>query len=535
MTDRTTLTRVAKAVVADMNSARLKNATLRSMRALDEEPEHVFDLVDLLAKEGKKKRPNDGMINAYSFLLMHGLEMLRYAVDRKDAATIALVARLRQHLIEAGGTGRMTPPILLLVLHQFTAAKLDIGDDLRALVQTLMEHDGDARAACQRGDGADHFARMAEQCGGDPFAIHACLDEIADAMPADGRAAAAMAALAHEEQAVREAAVGFLLDGSGEARGKLVERLELAAPHGFVSPTMLRRMIAVRNWLPAGDRVGLDKAIAAARKQSIDCAPWPRPVVQQVLCSGIDGSGAFTVLVIAEQAGKPLVAGVLVKRGFGVRDAWVRREASIADLHQLVEHVAGEIGLSETSLDYARIVCRQALAMGVAAGQPPPFALLDYAEAAGLVDLAPDALPADKLVADLLTDADAARLSAAAVKETLRQSADWLEEHPTLETWFEESVAKGIGGKRASHATQVAYLLAGPLHANRRRWAELAAWTALSLKHRRTPGDWQGFAILARELLGKRPLDEIGLMQSIAETTIAVMAIEGQASSRRAA
>lgn len=74
-----------------------------------------------------------------------------------------------------------------------------------------------------------------------------------------------------------------------------------------------------------------------------------------------------------------------------------------------------------------------------------------------------------------------------------------------------------------------------PLQANRRRWAELAAWTALSLKHRRHPGDWQSFAILARELLETRPLEEIGLMTAIAGTTLAVMDVKGLPGTRHAA
>jgi hypothetical protein len=292
-------------------------------------------------------------------------------------------------------------------------------------------------------------------------------------------------------------------------------------------------MIAIRNWLPVSDRNCLDKAIKGARKKAVECAPWPRPAVRQVLSSGVDGSGAFTVLVIAEEASMPLVAGLLVKQAFGVRDAWVRRNATIAELRELVERVGSEIGLAETSVDYARTVCSQALAINLEAGHPPPFALLDCVEAIGLADLNPEPLPVDKLVADLIAEVDAGCLSAAAVTQVLRQSADWLEDHPTLETWFEDDVAKGT--KRAPRAKQMAFLLAGPLQARRRRWAELAAWTALSLRNRRPPGDWQGFAILARELLGTRPLAEIGLMQAIADTTLAVMDMKRLHGTRHAA
>ena len=65
-------------------------------------------------------------------------------------------------------------------------------------------------------------------------------------------------------------------------------------------------------------------------------------------------------------------------------------------------------------------------------------------------------------------------------------------------------------------------LLNGPLQSHRRRWAELLAWTALGLKSRSDGAAWQDLAVVAREILGDRPLGEIPLMQSIAATTVAV-------------
>ena len=86
MTDRTALTRLAKSVAADMTSGRMSDGLVRSVHALEAEPKHVFDLVDLLAKEGKKKKPNDELIAGYAFLVAHGLEQLRYGVERADAS-----------------------------------------------------------------------------------------------------------------------------------------------------------------------------------------------------------------------------------------------------------------------------------------------------------------------------------------------------------------------------------------------------------------------------------------------------------------
>jgi hypothetical protein len=536
MFDHAALTRIAKAIAADMKAGQFNPVRLRMIDALNQQPEHILDLFDLMAKEGARKRPNENLMGGYAFLLAHGLEQLRYAVERNDAAAIALVGRLQQHLKSDGKSGRIAAPILLLILKQFASAKLDVGDGLRELMQQLMENDAEAQAASERGEEEGYFIRLAEDLGHDPFAIHACLDESAESMPEETRAGMVMAIFGDATPSMREAALGFLLNGSPLARTKLVELIMLATPHGLVTPTMLRRMIAVRNWLPAEEQQHVNRVIKAARKAGITCAPAPRPHVQSVLVSGIDGSGALTVLTIATEGGKPVVAGLLVKQGFGVRDAWVRRGVSPAELRDLLAHVGGEIGLAPSTVDFAALVVRRFLASNLESKALPPFGLLDFAEVAGISDLNPDVVPVEALVAQLCADIDPARLSQAEINKTLRESGDWPDEIASLDSWFEDDVAKAIGTKRVERGKQMAVLLAGPLQARRRRWAELTAWMALSLKHQQehplAGADWQSFAIVARELLGSRPLDEIGLMKVVADTTLSVLSITG---SRRAA
>jgi hypothetical protein len=294
-------------------------------------------------------------------------------------------------------------------------------------------------------------------------------------------------------------------------------------------------MIAMRNWLPATDREGLDTAIKAARKMGVACAPAPWSQPREVVASGVDGSGAHSIVVVTEEGRKAVVAGLLVKQGFGVRDAWVRRSLTGRELREILARVGSEIDLAPSSLDYVAVVARRALAINLDTGNLPPFGLLDFAEAVGLADLNPEALTVDTLVANLVAEIDPADLSEAAIAKTLRESDGWPDAHPTLTTWFEDNVAKVIGTKRAPRAKQMAALLADPLQARRRRWAELAAWTALSLKHQGGDTGWQGFAVLARELLGKRPLDEIGLMTVITSTTLEVLSMQGLLGARRAA
>ena len=319
MTDRSALTRIAKSVAAESADRQLCEATQHVLRGLDEDPAHIFDLVDLLAKESNKKRPSDRMIGGYAFLLGHGLEVIRYGVERQDPAMIALVDGLRQHLLDAGNYGKIGAPMLLLILQQFAGAKVEIGDALQALMQDLMLQDVQANTVAKNGEAAEHFAHLAKALGKDAFAIHANLDENTETMPEAARVGMVMALFGDKEPALREAAIGYMLNASNLLRQKLIELLNLAAPQNLISPEMLRRMIAIRNWLPAADRSGLDTAIKAVRKSGVTCATWPRPIVREVFASGVDGSGAFTVLVIAEEAGRSHFAGLLIKQGFGPR------------------------------------------------------------------------------------------------------------------------------------------------------------------------------------------------------------------------
>lgn len=534
MINRATLTRLAKVIAGEMDSGRLSPATQLTIRSFEETPELLLELIELIAKEGTKKRPNNRLIGAFAFLLAHGLEFVRYAVERGDKASIALVARLRDHLLESGSSGHLGPPLLLVILEQFADAKLDMGDELRELMQRLIEEYADARPGSERAEG-DALGQLARELGCDPFVIHPCLDESAEAMPEELRARFVMVAFGEKEPAVREAVLGFLLNSSSLVCARVAELIELAAPHGLVSPTMLRRMITMRNWLPAVDQPSVDKAIKACRKEGIACESWPRPAASEVLASGIDGSGAQTILVVTGDAGRPALAGLLVKHGIGVRDAWVRRGMTAEDLEEVVGDLAGEIDIAPSDIAYAGTVIRHFLAANIQSGIMPPFGLLDFVELAGLCDVNPAAKPVDTLVLSLCDAIDPAELSEAAVTRTLRDSVHWRDEHPTLTTWFEDNVEGIIGTKRAPKARQMAALLAGPLQSRRRRWAEIVAWTAVSLQHRPGGRGWEGFAIVARELLGRRPLDEIGIMKAVADATLTAKRMQGWLGSRSAA
>jgi hypothetical protein len=130
-----------------------------------------------------------------------------------------------------------------------------------------------------------------------------------------------MALMFSGEAAAAEASIGWLLDPATVVQRATANALGDAARKGKVTPTMLRRMITTRNWLPEDSRPALDAAIAAARRKGVPPAQWDDVEVRQLITTGIDGSGAIGVLAHCRNKRKNVLGSLVLKLGVGVRDA----------------------------------------------------------------------------------------------------------------------------------------------------------------------------------------------------------------------
>ena len=153
-------------------------------------------------------------------------------------------------------------------------------------------------------------------------------------MPGEHCAVMATALLFSGEATAVEASVGWLLDPAPSVRQALASALQDAARKGNVTPTMLRRMIAMRNWLPGDSRAALDAAIATARRKGVPPAQWDDVEVRQLACTGVDGSGAIGVLAHCRSKRKHVLGSLVLKHGIGVRDAWAREGIRTKEIEQ---------------------------------------------------------------------------------------------------------------------------------------------------------------------------------------------------------
>src|SRR3954447_12761034 len=287
MPDRATLAHFGKLVAADVTAGQPGANSWAASQALEAHPEAVLDLIEMLFTEGRKTRPNEKLVSAYVYMIGQALEVIRMALENGQAFAQGLADAVRQTLLQAGTSGLVEPVLRVMILMEFSNAKLAPGADLQRLMANLFEQIGLEKGAGASGDDFDSYLEdLAEEVGGDPFALHAQMLEMTAALPADHRTTMGISLLRTGETSAREAVVGWLLDPSAEVRHAVASAIEQAALHGAVSGSMLRRLIALRNWLPETDRPWLDRAIQASRRKGVQCASWPQSQVHDALTSG---------------------------------------------------------------------------------------------------------------------------------------------------------------------------------------------------------------------------------------------------------
>ena len=199
-------------------------------------------------------------------------------------------------------------------------------------------------------------------------------------MPDEYRGVLAATLLFSDEPAAAEASIGWLLDPAPSVRQSLASALEDAARKGKVTPTMLRRMIAMRNWLPQDSRAALDASIVTARRKGVQPAQWDDVEVRQLACTGVDGSGAIGVLAHCRNKRKNVLGSLVLKLGIGVRDAWAQEGVKIKEIEQAFfeDEPNGSVCVS----DRIHPDCRWSLfGPRASAGSMPPFGLLRFLEA----------------------------------------------------------------------------------------------------------------------------------------------------------
>ncbi|GJD52943.1 hypothetical protein OPKNFCMD_5711 [Methylobacterium crusticola] len=525
-TPRAALLRLARLVASDLSRGRVSPGLQTVGSALSESPDAVLLLLDLLLAETRKKRPSERLCDALLLMLGQALAEARMALEADaQGPAAALVADVRRNLVAAAEAGRTSPELLMALARQFALAKLDFGEDLRALTATGAEQAAARGGPVQAEDIAAHYAAMAAASDQDPFLIHEQLSEQVAAFPGEQRAVIVGSFITSDVPAIRAAALGWLLDPDPAVRRQVAQDLAASAARGLVSAACADRMVLMRPWLPEAVQASLDAAVRTCRQRGEPAVAKPAVQINAVIASGCDGAGAQSFFVLLKRGRKLALAALLVKHGFGVRDAWVREDLGRREVDQLLTEVGQQLDAFDGSPEIVEVAVAHGLAVGLDRNEPPPFGLVQVLEAVGLTQVRPERLDAATLIAQLLDAVpDEHRSAPAAAAAALAASKRWPKAYAFLQSWFEQDEAAhaAIGSVRDKRQQREA-VLQQVLPLRRARWAELLAWTAKAAQDQVEDEAWIGFALVARELLGERPLDEIPVAGWIAGNTAAAL------------
>jgi hypothetical protein len=470
---------------------------------------------------------NEALGIGYLFLLQRLLEHLRYRTDRGYPDAARLIADFQADVVARVEAGQVDARMLAFVGGALHQSKIPASLELvAASAKHATDQDEglplptDVRAA---------LGAIIEACGGDPFMVVGSLIESSHAMPTEAyNSLAGAMALAGIPEA-RATAVLFLLDPNSAVRRAVARALDQVA--ASLTPTDVRRLIAMRNWRPEGERDEVDAVIRKARAAGVNCERWEAGKIEAVVASGIDGSATQGFLLVSPAGRKKRLSSVLTKGG--IADAWSSEPES---RRRIEANLAGarvnapKLAVSRRYLD--RIVAHH-LALSTGKGETPPLGLLQVAETIGGANWQPARMDFNETLAGLIAEVPAAMCEPAALTAVLRVSGQLADLETIEESWFEDdpqvaqAVKRGGGGSREKLAS---YLLQSLIARNRDKWAEIVLRTALWMREAPPEADlcWRELALVAKALVDGRDMTEIGLMRDIALRTIAVLRSAGR-------
>ncbi len=301
--------------------------------------------------------------------------------------------------------------------------------------------------------------------------------------------------------------------------------LSLEANAQSLTQIMLRRLVAVRNWLPRDERQLVAQLVRSARLRGIDCAQWEAARTESILVSTVDGSGTQGIMIVTTAGDRQSVCSILAKRAVGIADAWCGGPQSRGQVKKILRETATAALSAQVPREYLDAIVQHHIQIGCEAGRVPPPGLLEVAETIGGAQWHPNALPWRALLARLCAEIPPGELAPSAVKRALAELHDAGDLESMTESWFEDDHETRELFDRARHKDfrkSVDDLLRTIIHRRAEKWAEQFAWAAYWLRQTRAFGEsrWMKFAIVARALTEGVPLEQIAMMRDVASRTV---------------
>ena len=328
-------------------------------------------------------------------------------------------------------------------------------------------------------------------------AMLAVLDEMLPTLPPEARFAFIRKLATRAEVLCGEAAAALLLEADASVSAGALAGLALRQEAGDLSQTLFSRITLIRSWVQNPDTLhGIDNIIRSALKGGTQApVQSSKPKIHRVVSSMIDGSGAQSISMAIQSGSRRALAVVLLKEGFGVKDAFVIPCASATEQKQMIAQIADEAGALEATADYAFTALSWALAEGHSNGTMPAAGLLDVVETAGFADLRPQTTDIAGIAAVADPEGEVSALSVRARGSLIMASEHWPDLFPISDSWFEDSDASSDAIESATTQNSMNRKLWHHLETRRDFWTMIFAHNAALLEAAKAPIASEFFAV----------------------------------------
>ncbi len=428
----------------------------------------------------------------------------------------AFLSALDDAIARLAGKGGITDAGTFLLGRCYVRAGLEPPGRLR---QSGAAEAGGSAAPGDLPDLDELLGQLREEARGDAYSLHAALSEMLATIDTEARGALIGEVVEREDPLFERLGCYWLLDSASDIRRAAADAFLRRARAGKLDAAVTSRLLEMRNWLPAdAARDTLDRVLKEALRREAAGGAQPMPWrLHRVLASVPDGVGAQSFAAAVQRDGRRGIAMLLLKQGFGVKDAYVMPCRSATEQKRMLARIAEEMDALDVAPEILDPVLAAALAEGHALGEPPAHGIVDVVEVCSIRALRPAPMSVGDWIARLDPDGELSRLSPQKLGRLINASADWPDDYDLLQSWFEDSAAvRDIMINAITPRSREAALWR---HLDTRRdwWAGLIAKTAALLKASADePEDaWIPFAATARALIEGRPLRKIPIMASI--------------------
>ncbi len=468
--------------------------------AIGDDDERMSQLLSTVLDEARMARENGQRQGA---LFIDALEAQLGELVASNDLTFRGSLAVSGAWIRAG----LTPPDILAARQDAFTDAVEDGEDPAAL-ETLL-------------DGL--IGSLTREHGGNVSVLHALFAEMLPTVPPEARRALVRLAVARPKEIFAELGCAWLLDPNAEIRTGAVEGLSDRLAAGTASAEMLARLTILRSWLAdAALRDRLDGLVREAMRKGVaGAAREPERKLHRIIASPVDGSGAQSMAAAVQAGGTRSVAVVLLKQGFGVKDAYVLPCDSATEQRSILATLTDEIEALDVPRAYMEQALGIALGEGLEAGLAPVPGLVDVAQACGLAELRPLSASVEAMLDLADPEGRFASLTVQARGRLITASEHWPDAYPVLDSWFEDSDETLAALENAKSHTALTRNMWRLLEDRRAHWTAVIARNALLLSAAGADHADE-FIAVAAALKDGRDLKKTPVMTFICEQSIMV-------------